>query len=241
MTNAATVGLIKPVQYAIGIQGTSGTQCLVYLNQQPTPGNFLVAFVYCINSSTILTASSVVSIGAAWSKAVGTNTTFDNQDGELWYAPAVKAGAGQAITVTLSGGLSSTGSFNAGIVVIVAEFPNIAYSSPLDQTASATITLTTGNTATTTYAYELWIAAFGAAASPNVDGNFFTLINPNGTALYNCLLLYKVVAVKSVAYDTIQNGGAGASIALIATFKATSAPLPYGNLTLGVDNFEITT
>jgi hypothetical protein len=251
---------IKPVQSAVAavsgiLSGTLSTLTL-RLPQQPTPGNFLVIVIGSVNGSGPIGIGSVSSPGATWSKAVAQTDAKGAgiSDVEIWYAPCVAQNANPTITVTTSSPLSpSSSSVNTAIVAVAAEFPYVAYVSPLDQTASAETdyqSSSTGVTATTTQANELWISGFFICyGGYTADAYGFTIINPGGIPLYTAYMGYLVVSRTGKAQDSLlwqsggQNENAGTEEGVIATFKLATTPLPSppNLLTASVDNFIIYT
>ncbi len=135
-------------------------------------GNLLVVVIGGIDQTA---GASNVKLGTtAMTKAVGGINTGGPQSIEIWYLANIPAGQ---TTVTYTYGSAVDNG------AVVAEYSGIATTSPLDVTASnvtsgASATLSTGTTANTAAANELWIGAFG----DNTTGTFAA---PTGGTFYN--------------------------------------------------------
>jgi hypothetical protein len=209
------------VQYTTGNTGSGArtTITMTALSTAPVNGNTLIAIISTRGTSANR-VSSILQTGVTWSfvtQAANTSGTTT----EIWYAPNV-SGAGTAITINLA-------SLRAAAVIV--EYSGILQVSPQDQVANNTGSVTpasTGTTATTTQANELWIGGIGLVSSGYTLGtatNAFTTItnaaSTNTTATSNA----KVYALERIA-TTTGTASTGGTISTssqwsgaIATFK----------------------
>jgi hypothetical protein len=180
--DAGTRAILPPsarVQSITGSTGASANAALTAnLAASPVAGNTLIAVISTRGSAS----GRVLSIGqtgvANWAKASGAegvNTTASNSSTtEIWFASNVPAVAGTTVTITLAAPLFAS--------AVIAEYEGVLNLSPLDKTASSSgnsSAASTGATATTTQATELWIGGIGLNSSTPTLGtplNGFTSI-----------------------------------------------------------------
>lgn len=200
------------------------TTISVTLDSTPTDGNFLVLFVGDLGA-TANRVTSISQTGATWVRAVQATNALGSQ-GEIWYAENI-ASASTSITVNLAASLA------AGCVV--AEYSGIAIASTLDKTASSTGSgppASTGTTATTAQAQELWLGGLTINAGTTFIGslsNSFTQVGLVSSGLCRVEMAEKIVSATGTANttDDIELSAEGEPWAgAIATFKAPVTFIP---------------
>ncbi len=217
------------IQSAIGNTGTNASiSFTVTLASPPQKGSTLIAVISGRTTTTNNVSGLVLSGGGTttWTRAVSVSANNTNNT-EIWYTTALSASAGTTVTIT-------QGSTRAAAVIM--EYDNLLYGAPLDRIASANgnnSTVSTGTTATTTAANELWIGAASLRSSAYTLGaitNSFTEIDnaasTSGTSDSNA----KVYALERVVNSTgaASTGGTVSSSSrwsgAIATFKQVTIP-----------------
>jgi hypothetical protein len=213
---------IALVQTATGDSGATGTtnSITITLGSTPVNGNTLI-LVSGTSAGSHAVISSIVQTGATWVKAVNKSVTLDC---EIWYASNVSS-AGTSIVVHYS----ATGLFGSAAA---AEYSGLATSSVLDQTATnngSSASPSTGTTATTTEASELWVGALASTAASAVTfsspTNGFTIEaqHTHGSGGYVSIgLLDKIVSTTGTASTGATASASGTYSAAIATFKTPS-------------------
>jgi hypothetical protein len=217
---------------------TTGSSITVTLYATPISGNVLI-LCYGSYSSAYVTISSITQTGVTWAgegnpqaqKEYSTN----KQDTEIWIG-IVGSGASKTITVTLSGSAAY------GAVADVCEWSGIATSSFLDTTATAgganLGAPSTGTTATTAQASELWIGSIFTTSSSDITQssptNSFSLLDGLGQKVYAYAYiaeayLYHIASGTGVASTATTSLASGTYVGCIATFKA-AAPPPSGGV-----------
>ena len=205
-------------------RGISNTTTLtVTLDSTPTSGNKLIASIGgWAWSGTTPTVSSISQTNVSWEKAISVVRPTNYCDAEVWLG-AVSASASTTVTITLSAA-------GQGIADIC-EYSGLA-DTPIDKTASAygnsagSLT-STGATATTTQADELWVGSIEfCSGTQSTPTNSFTLLDGADANSTSLVFLEKIVSSTGTANSgttgsTAWNGWAGC----IATFKA-AADLP---------------
>jgi hypothetical protein len=204
----------------------SVSSLVVTMTSAPKSGDLLIATVGLdlIKGEHV---SGITETGVTWSRAVDyINSGWAGV--EIWYG-MVGSGASTSVTVTLT---AATGE----VVVDVCEWSGLAVSTPVDQTATnsgKSTTMTTGTTATTTQANELWVGAVCATSSRTDHGqssatNGFTLLdgagyNPASGDYMSLGYLYYVASVTGAAGSgTTASTSSGLYWSgCIAAFKAT--------------------
>ena len=168
--------------------------------------------------------------GNTWARAVSQLWNFSFDWLELWYAPNSIAGAN---TVTVTWDLPTD------LGLIIAEYGEIATSSPLDKTASAqsgdgvtSSPADSGNTATTTQAFELQIAAVDCLSATETAANGFTqrAILTNATSTVQLSLWDKTVSSTGAYKAQTTLNPAVQWAAAIATFKGVATLSFLGNI-----------
>ena len=164
---------------------TSSTSIPVTLSQNPTSGDVLIAVIgtYRTGSGTVRTVSSITGGSggtATWHKITAEPYSSGSsyaENVEIW--EGIVSSASTSVTITISGSTSTYA------VADICEYSGIATSSPYyDQvqvnTASGTST-STGTTAQTAQASELWIGGItvGANTAQTTPANGFTLLDGN--------------------------------------------------------------
>ena len=134
---------------------TGANSFTVTLNAAPADGNTLIAVITTRRTSISAVSNISPSGGVTWVRATQSAGTAGSTT-EIWYAPNVR-GAAAGVTINLA-----ASSFAAAAVV--AEYGGVLSSNPLDATAAnhgTTSPASTGSTATTAQANELWLAGIG--------------------------------------------------------------------------------
>jgi|GEM_PF-1056483 len=179
---------------------TASTSFVATLSTAPVTRNTLIA-VISTRSNTTNNVTSITQSGATWARAVSsTGNSTNNTTTEIWYTTAL-SDAATAITI-------NQGSARSAAVVM--EYSGLAYGAPFDQVASnfnsaQNTAATTGTTATTTSADELWIGGIGLRSSSYTLSsitNSFSIISfsnsTNSTATNNS----KIYALDRVVNST---------------------------------------
>ena len=126
------------------------------LNTTPVSGNTLIAVISTRGTSSGR-VTGITQTGAAWTRAAQAANSSGTTT-EIWYAPNV-SGAGTAISIAQASLRSAA---------VVMEYSGVLTASPLDVTANATgnsSSASTGTTAATSQASELWIGGIGMVNS----------------------------------------------------------------------------
>jgi len=225
---------IVRVQGNIRSKATSGSSFTVTLADPPTAGNLLILAFGGYSGSPVITVSSISQTGVSWSRQRA--CTWSDRRVEIW-AGVVGSGAGTTITITLSKSIS-----NGIVIADVCEYSGLATSDFKDQTAykggSQTTTTSTGTTATTTQADELWVGAIFAEGSSSVaqsnPTNGFTLLDgANEGYVYggaSLAYLEKIVSSTGQASSgTTLASKANEYAACIVTFKAKIETISIGD------------
>ncbi|MBN2765096.1 MAG: T9SS type A sorting domain-containing protein [Paludibacteraceae bacterium] len=215
-TNAQT-----RIQSATGNTGANtATTFSVNLGTAPQNGNTLIAVISGRTTATNNVSGISTASGTNWTQAVS-RTNSNGVSVEIWYTTAI-SNATSTITINTTNA--------ARTAAIVMEYTGLLYASPLDQTGTASgrsTTVSTGTTATTTVASELWIGAFGLSSSAytlsSIQNSFTAIgnaVTTNATTgnNANAFALERKVASTGTAYTAAsitRSQWAGA----IATFK----------------------
>ena len=199
---------------------SSGTSFTITLASAPTSGNVLVLTIGTRSKSDSVYSkvSSVTQTGVTWSNVISkTYGVYFNS--EIWFG-VVGSGASTSIDVSLS-------SATTGAIGDVCEYSGVATTDYTDRTASASgwgEASSTGTTATTTQADELWIGSVVDFYDQSAPTNGFTLLDgePYGNACE--AYLEKIVSSTGAANSgtTIDSDSGWAGC--IATFFASAAP-----------------
>ena len=223
---------ITRVQYASGFTDSSagGLDITLTLGSAPTNGNTLIiAFHFASNSGAALT--SISQTGATWTQiAAATSSPLGAGQTQIWMAANV-SGAGTTINFT------STNN-NIAQCAIVAEYSGLT-SSPSDVHATNTqntsvAVVSTGTTATTSQANELWIGAYGIKYSGSVPTisaltNSYTMITTQNSTTPSSSLLGMseyFASATGTAGDTATLSSAYTSVGASATFLGASGGAP---------------
>lgn len=195
----------------------------VTLTSTPISGNVLILCFCGADYPVGSHISSLSSQGTTWTSQVTESADGGITDVEIWFG-VVGSNAGKTISVTVTGGSGGTGE----CIADVCEWSGVATSSFLDKTAVNSggqgTTMTTGTTATTTQANELWIGNVGGGWNPPGNGssptNGFTLLDGQykPTSYHALCYLYKIVnstgtASAGITWTSSMNSGG-----CIATF-----------------------
>jgi len=197
----------------------SGTSFTITLASAPTSGNVLVLTIGTRSGSAYSTVSSVTQTGVTWSNVISkTYGVYFNS--EIWFG-VVGSGASTSIAVSLS-------SATTGAIGDVCEYSGVATTDYTDRTASASgwgEASSTGTTATTIQADELWIGSVVASSYDQSNPtNGFTLLDgePYGNACE--AYLEKIVSSTGAANSGTTIDGESGWAGCIATFFASAAP-----------------
>lgn len=138
-----------------------------------TTGNTLVAVIGSIQGSNAVTS---ITGGGAWARAI--SSISGSQVTEIWYCPNITAGV-TSVSINKSA-VDST--------AIVHEYSGVLATSQLDRTATAGGTATaqsSGTTAATTQANELWIGGFstGVTGTYSTAASGWTTVRSFGTVV----------------------------------------------------------
>jgi hypothetical protein len=173
----------------------------------------------------VVSTGYVVS-AVAWGASALTQLGQDNFEDtivSLWYLAHASAGT-HDVVITLAG--------DAEVAAVAAKSTGLA-TTPLDKTAATTFEAetgpTTGVTATTTWAWELWVGAIGFNSpfpdpAPWVAG-FLPVDQAVGTAL-SLLMGGKIVSAKDAAFGALEMSDPVNGAGVIATFRI---PLSVGS------------
>lgn len=216
LTNAQT-----RIQSGTGNTGANtATTFTVNLGTAPQNGNTLIAVISGRTTATDNVSGISTASGTSWTRAVS-RTNSNGVSIEIWYTTSI-SNATSTITINTTNA--------ARTAAIVMEYTGLLYASPLDQTGTASgrsTTVSTGTTATTTVANELWIGAFGLSSSAytlsSIQNSFTAIgnaVTTNATTGNNANVyaLERKVASTGQAFTeatTTRSQWAGA----IATFK----------------------
>jgi len=227
---------------------SSGSSIAVTMSSTPINGNVLIAVIGTDHYTAFTTVSSITQTGVNWSTdGAGRQVSKSYNDGssdlttlEIWLG-IVGAGASTSITVTLSATPSRIAAANiceySGVLTTTTLLDKTASNSGLGESNGRVAT--TGTTAATSQAVEVWIGGIVAYAAGTLITplNGFTLLDGAETAgASNLFLAYfeKIVSSTGTASTgcTIQQNNYGWSAA-IATFKAAAeAPSPTNNVSI---------
>ena len=214
-TRGLLSGSLTParVQSATGSTGaTAATAFGVNLTSTPVAGNTLVAVI-----STRGTAANQVSgisqTSSTWSRAAQTANPAGTTT-EIWFAANVPATAGTTVTITLATSLYTS--------AVVVEYSGVLTANPLDQSAGAfgnSISASTGTTAITAQANELWIGGIGLNSSTFALGtpaNAFTSVASAQSASSTASNNASVYALESISGGTAAAASGGAITGVLA-------------------------
>jgi autotransporter-associated beta strand protein len=202
-TRSLTTGALARVQSATGSVNLN-TSFTVNLGSAPVAGNSLIA-VISTRGTAANQVTSIAQTGVTWTRASqATNTNGSTT--EIWYASGVST-SDQSIVVNLANSLRAAG--------VIIEYSGVLSASPLDVVASNTgngTTASTGTTATTAQANELWIGGIGLVSSSYTLGtptNSYTAVanaaSGSGTATNNA----RVYALERFVTATGTQGSGG--------------------------------
>lgn len=212
------------VQSGKGNTGSSANTTLrVTLPAAPSDGNSLIA-VISTRGTSASRVSGITGGGATWSRvAQATNTSGSTT--EIWYGPGVSSGTTD-ITITQA-------SLRSAAVVI--EYSGLLAPASLDVAASNTgsgTTASTGTTAPTSQANEVWIGGIGiAGSSPTlsaITNNFTTVDNAASTrsVASSNARIYALERIVTATGAAATGGTLSASAqwsGAIATFRAATS------------------
>jgi hypothetical protein len=220
------------VRSQVGNTATSTATTVVVTMTAPAVGNTLVA-VIATRSATANSVSSISYAGSGtWNRATATAGTAGSTT-EIWYAPVTSAPSGN-LTINQA---------TARAAAVVIEYTGVLTPSAVDKVANNTgssTTPTTGTTAATTQANEVWVSGVGLVSSTytlTLSGSpTFSPIASAQSANATSTLNAKVYAQDYIAGAT-GTASAGGTIGTssqwsgaIATFKSAVVS---GSLTLG--------
>jgi autotransporter-associated beta strand protein len=228
---AQTISTIMPPSLVQKSKGNTGantaTSFSVAMTTAPIAGNTMIAVISTRGTSANIVTSitqSGVSNGT-WVRASQSN--ISGMTTEIWYAPNLPSGTGTAITINQT---------NFRSAAVIMEYSGVLTSNPLDKVSQTNsvgtgISASTGSTATTIQANELWIGGIGFASSANTLGtpsNSFAQVDnaasTNGTATSNA----RVYALERIVSSpgTATSGGTISSstqwAGSIATFRTVT-------------------
>lgn len=200
------------------VQQKTGSASSLSFTTPTTAGNLVVAGYTDPNGPT---AVSGAKLGGAAGNFVQAKSQLSTYLAALWIDPNC-AGGQTAVALTL------TGSANFPTMWI-AEFSGVATSSPLDKTAGASgsaSSWSSGSTATTTQASELWLgAAGGVNAGPASPWTNFTV--PDGTGNDGIYGYDIVSSTGAAAYAGASGSSAWTAIVVTLKAAATSTVSPF--------------
>lgn len=209
--------------------GTSSAPQSNTFSTTPTAGRLLVLSVGVINNGTGRTITGVS--GGGWT--IAEQATIGNSSQALLYKISDGTETGP-FTITLSGSLTWPASWR----VVFMEWSGIAATSPLDVTASNTVSSgtshSTGTTAETAQANSLVIAAhFGGEDSYSSS----TYSGAGWTRIYSDVLHigYKVTTATAVQGLTLTSVENEVSLNLVVVFKGLTTAAP----TVPADTYQI--
>ena len=231
LTTAAKAAISR-VQYTTGnTGGDSGINAIPMTSLTTTPanGNTLIAVIsyFGVASNMI---SSIDQSGVSWSRVTQSLNNLGIGT-EIWYAPNV-SGAGKDITVNL---LAYTGAS-----AVVAEYQGLLTANAIDRTAGGTgsnNTASTGATATTAQAMELWFAGVGLNSNTATLGVFtnsfvnFANATSTRTLAANNARVYALDKIVNAPGAAATGGSISASTkwaGAVATFKSADTPAIVG-------------
>ena len=231
-------GFVTPVRVGNAATGNTGVNALSSFPvnmASPASGNTLIA-VITTRGTSASRISSISQTGVTWTKsagAEGVNTTSTSgSTTEIWLGSNIAAGAGTVATINLASSLRAA--------AVIVQYSGIQPSSPLDRatgTSGNSATASTGTTAATTQANELWIGGIGlrdSTFSLGTPANAFAAVaNANSTSTTanlnaKAFFLEKIVSATATAVTSATTTSSHWSGA-IATFKSA----PVSTLALG--------
>jgi hypothetical protein len=208
------------------------------MDAAPTTGNALVATMISYGDP-VATVASITQTGVTWTLQVAKTHDTDNVlRCEIWYG-VVGSGASNSLTVNLSS------QAQYGAVVDVCEYSGLMTSGFLDKTATASgwgSSTSTGTTATTSQANELWIGCTIHMYPQPSPQNGFTLLDGAKYTWVSNAYLEKMVTATGQAYSGTVPGLNTDWVGCIATFKASSGTIvvPYDGRYAGVGSKQTT-
>ncbi len=206
-------------QSASAQSAATGASIAVSFPASVTAGNLLVAKVSCDNLQTV---SSVTMTGETFAAAVQLNQTTDSQRIEGWYAKNTVGGQTQ-----VTANFSATDTFRA---IATTEWSGADTAAPLDQTASANDTGTSGAAISSpdkTPAVDgslIWGAVEGDGASALAQNSPYSLLEAETTIV--TASIYQIQAVAAAVHTDFNLTGATHWGVIMATFKP-APPLPH--------------
>lgn len=232
------------------VQSVKGTGTSVSFSSNTTAGNCVVVVV-CDKTGLGVCSVSAVKLGGAAdnfgsSAAVtGGGSSTGNVLTSIWVDPNC-AGGQTAVAATVANSTSP--------VIFAYEISGLATSSVVDQTASSGTStgssFSSGSTATTSQANEIWIGAVSAGATPSNPTGYtsqsqisgaevgqagYDIVSSTGTAVYNSTLgfstSHSAAVVTLVAASTTVTGTGSVALGGLA-FHGTGS-VPGGGLALG--------
>jgi hypothetical protein len=198
--------------------GATTVSCTV---TTPTNGNALIAVVGVRDSATV---SSISQTGATWVLARrSTNTTTSV---EIWYALNV-SGAGTGVTVNLSASAKAS--------AVIGEYADVELTGAFDVSAinSGTgTTVTSGTTATTAIANQVWIGGFvnintSTYASPTNSFTQVGQVSSTGggpTTRSNAVMYERIVSTTGTASVGATLSASQEWAGVVATFSGQAVP-----------------
>ena len=219
---------------------TSGSQSLSLTFGSPvTAGNCIAVLAGAFSSSSTETFTGVTLGGSADHFALAKRTSASFlPSAEIWYDPNC-AGGSTAVAATATGGSAGV----AAVIGIAYEISGLLTSSLLDKTAGAGGTSgswSSGNTATTTAAAEIWLGCYAGVdsagktvtgpSSPWMSATALTATAGSQTAYWTAG--YRIVsAAGAAAFAGSQNDSGGGMHweASVATLIGTAAPAATGS------------
>lgn len=214
---------ITRVQYARGIKGYDFySSFTVTMGSTPTTGNTIIAVI--APRAGGVTNSNVTAIsqtGVTWTKQIEEHSGHSYVGGVFVWLGVVGVSPSIAITISLTNG------YYYNCIADVCEYSGLLTANYLDKNAtnksSSGTACSTGATATTTQADELWIGGIsGINYGQTSPTNGFTLLNgtsSGGTGPVSCAYLEKIVSSTGTANSGTTLGGSAYWTGCIATFK----------------------
>lgn len=212
------------LQTATGSTGsTTATSFNVVLGTPPQNGNTLIA-VISTRSTIAPGVTSISQTGATWVRATNSTGTAGTLT-EIWYTTNLLGGQN---TITINQN-------NVFAAAVVMEYSGLLQMSVLDRVASASGSgrnnVTSGTTATTTTANQLWIAGIGLSSSnynyQNPTNSFSIVTNvssSNATATNNARVfaLERIVTATGTAgTGGVNTGNNNPWAGAVATFRVS--------------------
>lgn len=187
-----------------------------------TPGNTLVVCIMSAGSSAAATVSGITlgGVGTGFAQDVAAhNTTFGFLDAFQWSCPNI---AGSQTAVVISGSNLGVGS-SAGGVTVYETTPTSGTDKTSNGTGNTSI-FSSGSTAATTQASEIWIgcALTFSGSSPTGPGSPWTNVSPGG----QCVSGDQVVSSTGTAVYSGNINTSAPWAAVVATYKAGTAVTP---------------